>query len=493
LNLSDRGHATLRQMAQFWVCWQTHPVLYIYQVPPLLRVLDCFTQQHEYRLVLLAIFVCALGSYAAITLLNHVRIVQGRARWVWLAATAGASGFAIWATHFIAMLAFSPGGPAGYDLLLTLLSLVAAITLTGFASYATTFGDRLMKAIGGAMVGGGIAATHFTGMAAFHVAGFIVWDGALVAASIALGCALGAAALVIGASNTRWSTRLQAALLLTLAILSHHFTAMGAASIVRDPTIVVSASALPPGAMALGVAFGGLAILALTFTGVGLDLRDRRRTAAFVRDITAAKEAEEHQNLLIAELNHRVKNALARVAAVARRTGDTNGTIDDFVAALDGRIRSMANAHELLSQSRWQGVSLADLVRRELAPYATADNTATEGPEVTLTATATQTIAMVLHELATNAAKYGALSGPPGRVNVCWSKTNKPAGEPQLLMHWRETGGPPVAPSAHPGYGTSVIRDLIPHQLDGAVELGFSADGVRCRLELPLARVSPVS
>ena len=106
----------------------------------MLRVLDCLTQQHDYRFVMLGLAVCSLGSYAAITLLNHVRVVQGRSRWGWLAATAVASGFSIWASHFIWMLAFSPGGPTGYDFFLMLLSLVAAIAVTGFAYFTAIDG-----------------------------------------------------------------------------------------------------------------------------------------------------------------------------------------------------------------------------------------------------------------------------------------------------------------------------------------------------------------
>src|SRR5687768_4591684 len=129
-----------------------------------LRVVECFAQQHDYRLVVLALGMCALGSYAAITLLNHVGITQGPSRWGWLAASAVASGFSIWATHFIAMLAFSPDGPTGYDLVLTLLSLVAAIAITGFAYFTAIDGGLRMRALGGALVGGGIATMHYTGM-----------------------------------------------------------------------------------------------------------------------------------------------------------------------------------------------------------------------------------------------------------------------------------------------------------------------------------------
>jgi NO-binding membrane sensor protein with MHYT domain len=174
-----------------------------------LRVFDCVAQQHDRRLVVLALLVCAFGSYAAIALLNHAQTARCRARWMWLAATAVASGFSIWATHFIAMLAFNPGGPAGYDLILTLLSLFAAIVLTGLAYCVATSGGWQAKALGGAAVGGGIAAMHYTGMSAYHVAGVVVWDGVLVVTSIALGCVLGAAALVIGSGKASLGDRLE--------------------------------------------------------------------------------------------------------------------------------------------------------------------------------------------------------------------------------------------------------------------------------------------
>jgi NO-binding membrane sensor protein with MHYT domain/two-component sensor histidine kinase len=456
----------------------------------MLRVLDCLTQQHDYRLVVLALAVCALGSYAAITLLNHVRVAHGRSRWCWLAATAVANGFSIWATHFIAMLAFSPDGSTGYDLVLTLLSLVAAIGVTGFAYFVAIDGGLPMRALGGALVGGGIATMHYTGMAAFHFSGFIVWDELLVAASIALGCAFGAAALVVGAGNTTLLQRLQGALLLTLAIFSHHFTAMGAASIVRDPTIVVAGFAIPPGLMAVGVAMAGLAILTLTLVGVALDRRDRRRTAAFVRDIAAAKKAEEQQNLLIAELDHRVKNVLARVAVVAQRSRESSCSMDQFLEVLDGRIQSMANAHALLSRGRWKGVYLADLVRRELEPCIGACEATVEGPDVLLPEEATQVLAMVLHELVTNSVKYGSLSTHQGRVCVHWTCRSDGSSQSVVTIQWQEIGGPPVRAPTRRGYGTSVICELIPYELGGTVDINYLTDGLQCRIEFPVAKVA---
>jgi PAS domain S-box-containing protein len=201
-------------------------------------------------------------------------------------------------------------------------------------------------------------------------------------------------------------------------------------------------------------------------------------------DVTERKHAEEHQGVLIAELDHRVKNVLAGVAVVARRTSEHNSTVGDFIDTLDDRIQSMAATHGLLSQSRWQGVSLADLVRRELAPYAAGGNTVVEGPSVRLTAGATEAMAMVLHELTTNAAKYGSLSAPGGRVSVRWHLLSNRDTPSKLRLEWREVDGPVVDVPVRPGYGTSVIRDLIPYQLGGTVELEFGPNGVCCVIDV---------
>ena len=146
----------------------------------------------------------------------------------------------------------------------------------------------------------------------------------------------------------------------------------------------------------------------------------------------------------------------------------------------------MAVAHELLSQGNWQGVRLADIVRHQLAPYATDANTATSGPDIALNAAATEALGMVLHELVTNASKYGALSIPEGRVSVSWECRNSGDATPGLKIVWRETGGPSVSAPCKSGYGTSLICDLIPHELGGTVDLAFSSEGVSCTIEIPL-------
>ena len=210
------------------------------------------------------------------------------------------------------------------------------------------------------------------------------------------------------------------------------------------------------------------------------------RLEGLTRDITERKRAEERQNVLMAELDHRVKNVLARVAVVTMSTRQGSGSRDEFVRTLDGRIQSMATAHSLLSQSRWHGVSLPDLVRNQLAPYATDANMTISGADVMLSPSATQAVAMVLHELVTNAAKYGALSKPGGRVLVSWDRRPNENAAASVIIVWQELGGPPVTAPTQSGYGTSLIRELIPHELGGAVDLMLAPDGVCCKIAIPL-------
>jgi diguanylate cyclase len=245
----------------------------------MLKIYSCIANAHDLRLVGLAAFVCVLASFAAINLLRYARKSTGQMRSVWLTVSAISTGFGIWATHFIAMLAFTPGIPSGYNIALTILSLIAAILLTGAGlAVSLTPNWRHGPWIGGAIVAGGIAAMHYTGMAAFEVAGVILWDPVLVTASIVLGAAIGAVALPVGLHGRQEKWKIGGALLLTLAICSHHFTAMGAVSIIPDPTVEVSQSALPAGWLAVGVAIASLGILALALAGVVLDIRDHRRS-----------------------------------------------------------------------------------------------------------------------------------------------------------------------------------------------------------------------
>ena len=202
-------------------------------------------------------------------------------------------------------------------------------------------------------------------------------------------------------------------------------------------------------------------------------------------DVTERKRAEERQGLLIAELDHRVKNVLTIVAVIAKRTIERSASNDEFIDAFDRRIQSMAEAQALLSRNRWREVGLADLVRRELAPYANGGNTLVEGPYVGL------------HRRCNAGHDYGATraSDECRQVRCALNTTRPGVGALASAIEWRcnskteasriwtEDGGPAVSAAPHSGYGTSVIRDLIPYELGGTVELKFAAGGVRCAIE----------
>jgi two-component sensor histidine kinase len=194
---------------------------------------------------------------------------------------------------------------------------------------------------------------------------------------------------------------------------------------------------------------------------------------------------EEHQKLLIAELDHRVKNILAQVAAITASTRQASPSSKEFFQSLDGRIHSMATAHTLLSERGWQNIGLDAIVYKQLAPYMIGDNVTINGPNILLTSAQTHAIAMVLHELATNAAKYGALSVPAGQVSVSWDCSSKKHAV-TLALVWRELGGPPVLSKVKASYGTDLICGLIPHELGGTVDLVFAAEGVNCRIQIPV-------
>ncbi|MGX9981575.1 bifunctional diguanylate cyclase/phosphodiesterase [Methylobacterium fujisawaense] len=246
----------------------------------MLQVVGCFTGQHDFWLVGLAAGICALAALACVELLRHACNAIRHMRTVWLNVAAVAGGAGIWATHFIAMLAFEPGLPSAYHLGLTGLSLVYAIVLTGVGlAVALARNIPFAPALGGAILGMGIAAMHYTGMAAFEIAGHIAWNPALVAASLLFGAGLGGIALPVALAGKGLRVRLTAAVLLLLAICSHHFVAMGAVTIVPDPQVVISENAIPARWLAVGTALASLAILLLACAALGLDVRDRRHAA----------------------------------------------------------------------------------------------------------------------------------------------------------------------------------------------------------------------
>jgi NO-binding membrane sensor protein with MHYT domain/ABC-type transporter Mla subunit MlaD len=238
------------------------------------RVLTCLTTQHDWRLVVVAGTVCFLSSLTAIMLFNRARATAGGVRMIWIAAAGAATGCGIWATHFLAMLAYDPGVPIAYNINLTALSLVvAAIVTTGGLAVAVFVPGRWGALIGGGIIGAGVACMHYLGMFAVELAGRVTWDMPLVLASIVLGMVLAMAALAVAARWQGWRALWASALLLTLAIVSHHFTAMGAVGIVADPTRTITALSLSPGSLAIAIASVAVAILGMSLISAFADRR----------------------------------------------------------------------------------------------------------------------------------------------------------------------------------------------------------------------------
>ncbi|WP_245298610.1 bifunctional diguanylate cyclase/phosphodiesterase [Methylobacterium platani] len=230
-------------------------------------------------MVFLAAVVCNLAAATSLTLLDHARVNTGKARRLWLLTAALAGGTGIWATHFIAMLAFSPGFASAYDLGLTGLSLMIGVGMTA-AGFWIALRPGLPAAawIGGAQIGLGVGAMHFTGMAAYEVAGRIAWDSGLVLAALAAGAGLGSLALATTLRDGSVRVKVAGAGLMVAGICGLHFTAMAAAVIVPDPSIALSGTAVPAEILAVAVAFASITILLLAFAGLWLHLRDERRS-----------------------------------------------------------------------------------------------------------------------------------------------------------------------------------------------------------------------
>lgn len=203
------------------------------------------------------------------------------------------------------------------------------------------------------------------------------------------------------------------------------------------------------------------------------------RMAGITLDMTERRQAEERQALLMQEVDHRAKNMLAVVLAMVRLTPMVSR--DSFVQTIEGRIAALARAHTLLARSRWEGAELRQLVHEEIAPYANSVNAA--GPSILLVPEAAQAFAMVLHELATNAAKHGALSLPGGTVSIRWALVDDGR---RLTVEWNEQGGPPItAAPTRRGFGTLVIRQNMEHQLAGKVEIVWDPEGLQVAMNVP--------
>jgi PAS domain S-box-containing protein len=207
-------------------------------------------------------------------------------------------------------------------------------------------------------------------------------------------------------------------------------------------------------------------------------------------DMTQSKEGEAHLRLLLRELTHRSKNLLAVIQAMARQTARHAGSIDGFLNQFGARLQALAASHDLLVRESWHGVSLGELIKSQLAGYGDRDQgqVTIKGPEVALKPEAAQDLGLALHELTINAAKFGALSVPSGRISINWRRREGPQAD-ALELNWHEQLGPKVKIRRKRGFGSMVIERNLVRALDAEVKLDFDPDGLRCHIVIPVSQV----
>jgi len=201
-------------------------------------------------------------------------------------------------------------------------------------------------------------------------------------------------------------------------------------------------------------------------------------------DVTDRVLGDRQQRLLLDELNHRVKNTLATVQAIADQTLRTNANPADFRRAFEARLMALSSTHNLLTATNWRSANLADVVGLEFKPYG-PERYRLAGPEVALSPAQALALGMLFHELATNAAKHGALASGDGHVDVTWRAEAADDGR-ALKIEWAERDGPPVVSPTRRGFGSRLIERSLQGQLGGAAALTYAPDGVRCDIRLPL-------
>lgn len=436
-------------------------------------------------------------------------------------------GLSIAAMHYVGMAAVRTTATLGYRPGLVLLSvLIAVAASTAALAAARRERSQGWRALAAVILGLAIAAMHYTGMAAVILARsthMVEAGGAspvALATAVTAGCvtilflALGASILdqrtnVLSAIDAGGVGFWEAALPLRSPILSDR--AREILAIAHDarlgPTEIgdrLSPEDLPIHLAALARAMSGEADYdqewRLRDTDRWIHLRGRLirsrsgrpvRMSGVITDITdrrlayqALADSERQQRILINELNHRVKNTLATVQSIARQTARRTPDIKMFTTLFEARLLALSNTQNLLTAGNWEWVSMRDLLIQELAPYAD-DQVQLSGPSVSLDPRQTLGLGMAFHELAVNAAKYGALSAPGGLVHVDWTVS-----EGVLSLEWVESGGPPVVSPKRRGFGSDLIESTINRSLNGSGALAYPPEGFTFSLRLPLSDTS---
>lgn len=214
---------------------------------------------------------------------------------------------------------------------------------------------------------------------------------------------------------------------------------------------------------------------------------DKRQVGILFADITARKQAEQERELLTHELSHRVKNTLAVVQGLANQTSRQTASVEEFRKGFIGRLEALGKVHSLLLDTQWQSADLHKLVKMSLEAYDTGqpDLIRVTGPSLHLPPKHSLGLALILHELGCNAAKYGALSVPDGRLGVSWAMTNFD-GKPGVHLHWKEIDGPPVEPRKKEGFGSKLIERACTYELEGAAKMDFAPEGFSANITFPI-------
>ena len=537
----------------------------------------------------LSFLVAVFAAWTALDLFQQVRSHQGGARLGWLATAATAMGGGVWSMHFIAMLGFDPGAPVRYDLPLTVASFVLATVGSSLAFLiAAGRADRRRMILAGLVMGAGICAMHYVGMAALRTSATLSYAPALVVLSAVVALFASTAALFAVNQDRSPLWRLTAALVLGLAVAGMHHVAMAALTVTpAQAAATLDPHGAPPLMLAMAVAGVTVLILFLALAVAMVDQRDKliaiidaggvgywelalpgqdlwlsgrarkylgldrgepfgardlakklkpedmiRRTetleralrgdgdyaaeyqirdsgrwlqvrgrlirsrsgkpvklAGVITDVTdrhqafAALATSEHrQRLLINELNHRVKNTLATIQSIAALTARRATSVEDFMRLFQARLIALSDTHNLLTANGWERARLRDLVLQEFRPYA-EDQLRMQGPDVTLESEQALSMGLILHELVTNAAKYGALSNPDaagGRVDVTWGEVDD---DGLIVLDWVESGGPAVTAPTQSGFGSRLIDTSVRGTLRGTATIDYAQGGLHCRLK----------
>ena len=222
-----------------------------------------------------------------------------------------------------------------------------------------------------------------------------------------------------------------------------------------------------------------------------LGVDDQTFVVASIVDISTRRQAEQRMQFMMRELTHRSKNLLAVVQAIARRTAASSSDVQAFHSNFDERLQGLAKSHDLLVTRNWEGAPIDDVVRSQVALLGGTDpdRIVIEGAPIMLAPEAAQNLGLALHELATNAVKYGALSVPAGKVQIAWRQSERPGHEQRLLFTWRESGGPTVSQPGRKGFGHVVLEEIVPGMFGGTGTLVAAADGMTWTLDVPVDKI----